>query len=104
MIYKLVSRAYDLAGMPISYAQKEDKTCFVIMPFAAPFRDYYFALYAPALRLAGYEPIRAWEGVSNERYLRMLFELIHRCGAALADLSVPRGYVYRTRTSFMKSE
>lgn len=91
LIHELVSRAYDLAGMPVRYAQKEDKTCFVIMPFAEPFRDYYSVLYAPALRLAGYEPLRAWEGVTNERYLRMLFELIHRCGVGLADLSAPRG-------------
>jgi hypothetical protein len=91
LIHELVSRAYDLAGMPIRYAQKEDKTRFVIMPFTEPFRDYYSLLYAPALRLAGYEPLRAWEGVTNERYLRMLFELVHRCGAGLADLSAPKG-------------
>lgn len=91
LIHELVSRAYDLAGVPVRYAQKEDKTCFVIMPFTEPFRDYYSVLYSPALRLAGYEPLRAWEGVTNERYLRMLFELIHRCGAGLADLSAPRG-------------
>jgi hypothetical protein len=91
LIHELVSRAYDLAGMPVRYAQREDTTCFVIMPFTEPFPDYYDQLYAPALRLAGYEPLRAWEGVTNERYLQMLFELIHRCGAALADLSAPKG-------------
>lgn len=91
LIHEMVSRAYDIAGMPVRCAQKEEKTCFVIMPFAKPFRDYYRALYAPALRRAGYEPLRAWEGVTNERYLRMLFELIHRCGAGLADLSAPEG-------------
>jgi hypothetical protein len=91
LIEELVSRAYDLAGMPIRYAGKEDRTCLVIMPFSTPFRDYYSAFYAPALRLAGYEPLRAWEGVTNERYLRMLFELVHSCGAGLADLSAPKG-------------
>ena len=91
LIHELVSRAYDIAGMPVRYARKEERTCFVIMPFAQPFHDYYGVLYAPALRLAGYEPLRAWEGVTNERYLRMLFELIHRCGAGLADLSPPEG-------------
>jgi hypothetical protein len=91
LIQELVSRAYDLAGMPIRYASKEERACLVIMPFKKPFRDYYSVLYAPALRMAGYDPVRAWEGVTNERYLRMLFELIHRCGAGLADLSAPKG-------------
>jgi hypothetical protein len=91
LIHELVSRAYGIAGMPVRYAQKEERTCFVVMPFAKPFHDYYTVLYAPALRLAGYEPLRAWEGVTNERYLRMLFELFRQCGAALADLSAPQG-------------
>lgn len=91
LIHELVSRAYDLGGMPIAYAQKEEKTCLVIMPFAEPFRGYYSSLYAPALRLAGYQPVRAWEGVSNERYLRLLMELIHSCGASLADISPQSG-------------
>jgi len=91
LIHELMSRAYDIARMPIQHAQKEDRTCFVIMPFTNPFRDYYSVLYAPALRLAGYVPVRAWEGVTNERYIPMLFELIHRCGASLADLSAQKG-------------
>lgn len=37
--------------MPVRYTQKEERTCFVVMPFAKPFHDYYGVLYAPALRL-----------------------------------------------------
>jgi len=91
LIMELMSRAYEFAGMPVMFAPKEDKTCFVIMPFAKPFRDYYSVFYCPLLRFAGYEPIRGWEGVTNERYIRMIFALIHRCGACLADLTAPKG-------------
>jgi hypothetical protein len=89
LIAELMTRAYGLAGMPVMLAPKQKTSCFVIMPFANPFRGYYSFLYQPALRLAGYEAIRAWEGVTNEWYLRMIFALIHRCGAALADVTAP---------------
>jgi hypothetical protein len=91
LIAELLSRAYDLAALAVMTAPKEERTCFVIMPFSSPFRDYYRLFYRKSLKLAGYESIRAWEGLTNEHYLQMIYMLLHKCGAALADLTPPAG-------------
>jgi len=87
LIAEIVSRAYDLVSICLIDLPKQPGSCFVIMPFASPFREQYASFYRPALRLAGYEAIRAWEGVTNEHYLHMLIGLLDHCSAALADLS-----------------
>ena len=91
LIAELLGRAFELAAVCLLSVAKDPRTCFVIMPFAQPFRDYYRTFYRRSLNLAGYESIRAWEGVTNERYLSMVLMLLQKCGAALADLSAPEG-------------
>jgi hypothetical protein len=90
LIAELMSRAYDLVAVSMLGLQKEESTCFVIMPFARPFSDYYPVFYRRSLELAGYRVLRAWEGLTNEHYLQMIHMLLHRCGAALADVSPDR--------------
>jgi hypothetical protein len=41
LIAGLMSRAYDLVAISMLNVGKEQSTCFVIMPFAPPFRDAY---------------------------------------------------------------
>ena len=90
LIAELMSRAYDLVAISMLGLQKEESTCFVIMPFARPYSDYYPIFYRRSLELAGYRALRAWEGLTNEHYMQMIYMLLHRCGAALADVSPDR--------------
>jgi hypothetical protein len=86
-VYELVSNCYEILTIALIGAPKDERACFVIMPFGRPFPSYYARLYRPALRRAGYRPIRAWVGVTDERYLIMVQVLMSLCGAALADVS-----------------
>lgn len=88
---ELVSRFYRLAVMSLWPLSKQERVCFVIMPFGLPFRDYYFTFYRPSLEAAGYRCLRAWVGLTNEHYLTLLAVLISRCSAALADVSADVG-------------
>jgi hypothetical protein len=86
-VYELFSTCYEILTLLLLPGRKDERTCFVIMPFSEPFPTYYAEFYRPALRQAGYQPVRAWEGISDERYLFMLQVLMSFCGAALADVS-----------------
>lgn len=76
-------------------AQKpEKKTCFVIMPFSDPegyepghFRSIYKYTFEPAIRAAGYDPLRIDDNsVSNLIHGKMMNELIS-APMVLCDLS-----------------
>ena len=72
----------------------EKKTCFVIMPFSDPegyerghFRSIYEYTFVPAIRAAGYEPLRIDDNsVSNLIHGKMMNELIN-APMVLCDLS-----------------
>lgn len=72
----------------------EKKTCFVIMPFSDPegyerghFRSIYEYTFVPAIRAAGYEPLRIDDNsVSNLIHGKMMDELINAT-MVLCDLS-----------------
>lgn len=74
--------------------QPEKKTCFVIMPFSDPegyecghFRNIYEYTFAPAIRAAGYEPLRIDDNiVSSLIHGKMMNELIN-APMVLCDLS-----------------
>jgi len=84
---EFIGRYYRIAQIAIWPLRKQPGVGFVIMPFGDTFRDYYFRFYRVILQQAGYASIRAWVGVSNESYLRLLATLISRCSVALADVS-----------------
>ena len=86
-VHQLVSDCYEILTIAVIGAQKDPTACFVIMPFARPFPSYYARLYRPALRRAGYRPVRAWVGISDEKYVFMVQVLMSLCGSALADVS-----------------
>lgn len=84
--------------MPVKVAEKRDEkkqnTCFVIMPFSDPegyepghFRNVYEHTFAPAIREAGYEPLRIDDNiVSSLIHGKMMNELIS-APMVLCDLS-----------------
>jgi hypothetical protein len=62
-------------------------TCFVMMPFGAWFDRYYQEIYVPAIKEAGFEPIRADELFSTGSVVEQIWDQIEKSKLLLADLS-----------------
>lgn len=62
-------------------------TCFVMMPFGAWFDQYYQEIYMPAIKEAGFEPVRADELFSTGSVVEQIWEQIEKAKLILADLS-----------------
>ncbi len=71
---------------PISTREFLD-SCFVLMPFGDWFDKYYQDLYAPAIKDAGYEPIRADSLFSSGSVIEQVWEQIVKAKVLLADLT-----------------
>lgn len=66
----------------------EPSTCFVSFPLSpVKFVSRYDSFYAPAVRQAGYVPLRAWGELTSELYAFLMIDVLSKCGTALADLS-----------------
>jgi hypothetical protein len=62
-------------------------TCFVMMPFGAWFDRYYQEIYIPAIKEAGFEPVRADELFTTGSVVEQIWEQIEKAKLLLADLS-----------------
>ena len=62
-------------------------TCFVMMPFGEWFDRYYQDIYAPAIKEAGFEPIRADELFTTGSVVEQIWEQIEKAELLLADLT-----------------
>jgi len=71
-------------------------TCFVMMPFGYWFDRYYKEIYVPAIKEAGFEPVRADELFTTGSVVEQVWEQIEKAKLLLADL-----YLARTLTYFM---
>jgi hypothetical protein len=69
-------------------------TCFVMMPFGAWFDRYYQDIYAPAIKEAGFEPIRADELFTTGSVVEQIWEQIQKAKVLLADLSGKNANVF----------
>lgn len=63
------------------------ETCFVMMPFGTWFDKYYQEIYIPAIREAGFEPVRADELFTTGSVVEQIWEEIVKAKILLADLS-----------------
>jgi hypothetical protein len=63
------------------------ETCFVMMPFGEWFDRYYKEIYIPAIRDAGFEPVRADELFTTGSVVEQIWEEITKAKLLLADLS-----------------
>ena len=63
------------------------ETCFVMMPFGEWFDRYYQEIYVPAIRDAGFEPVRADELFTTGSVVEQIWEEIVKAKLLLADLS-----------------
>lgn len=62
-------------------------TCFVMMPFGQWFDRYYQEIYAPAIKEAGFEAVRADELFTTGSVMEQIWEQIEKASILLADLS-----------------
>lgn len=62
-------------------------TCFVMMPFGQWFDRYYQEIYVPAIKEAGFEPVRADELFTTGSVVEQIWEQIEKSKLLLADLS-----------------
>jgi hypothetical protein len=62
-------------------------TCFVMMPFGQWFDRYYQEIYIPAIKDAGFEPVRADELFSSGSVVEQIWEQIEKAKVLLADLT-----------------
>lgn len=62
-------------------------TCFVMMPFGLWYDLYYKEVYVPAIKEAGFEPVRADELFSSGSVVEQIWEQIDKAKVLLADLT-----------------
>jgi len=62
-------------------------TCFVMMPFGEWFDRYYQEIYAPAIKEAGFEPVRADELFTTGSVVEQVWEQVQKSRVLLADLT-----------------
>ncbi|MBM3319243.1 MAG: hypothetical protein FJY73_01005 [Candidatus Eisenbacteria bacterium] len=79
---------------------KEDRvrrfldSCFVMMPFGEWFDKYYQQIYVPAIRAAGFEPVRADELFNTGTVVEQIWEQIGKSTVLLADLTGKNANVF----------
>jgi len=69
-------------------------TYFVMMPFGAWFDRYYQEIYVPAIKEAGFEPVRADELFRTGSVMEQIWEQIGKAKLLLADLSDKNANVF----------
>ena len=62
-------------------------TCFVMMPFGQWYDLYYKEIYVPAIKEAGFEPVRADEIFSSGSVVEQVWEQVDKAKVLLADLT-----------------
>ena len=66
---------------------EESDTCFVALPFKAPYEERYLNFYRLVARRMKWRSIRAWGGLGQEEHQELLLALIAKSGTLLADVS-----------------
>jgi hypothetical protein len=69
-------------------------TCFVMMPFGEWFDRYYQEIYVPAIREAGFEPVRADELFTTGSVVEQVWDQIVKAKLLLADLTGKNANVF----------
>jgi len=62
-------------------------SCFVMMPFGGWFDRYYQDIYSPAIKAAGFEPMRSDELFTTGSVVEQIWEQIGKSTVMFADLS-----------------
>lgn len=62
-------------------------TCFMMMPFGGHYDTYYREVYAPAIKDAGFEPVRADEIFQTGTVMEQIWTQLEKCFVVLAELT-----------------
>lgn len=69
-------------------------TCFMMMPFGEWFDKYYQVIYVPAIKEAGFEPIRADELFTTGSVVEQIWEQIVKSKVLIAELTDKNANVF----------
>lgn len=69
-------------------------TCFVMMPFGEWYNKYYKEIYIPAIKDAGFEPVRADELFHTGSVVEQIWEQITKSKILLAELTGKNANVF----------
>jgi hypothetical protein len=69
-------------------------TCFVLMPFGSKFDTYYKGVFMPAIKEAGFEPLRADDLFGSGMVIEQIWEQIKKAKVLLAELSGKNANVF----------
>ncbi len=94
--------AYDETGKNKAVPRTKDNerirefldTCFVMMPFGEWFNRYYQEIYIPAIREAGFEPVRGDELFTTGSVVEQIWEQVTKSPVLLADLTGKNANVF----------
>lgn len=82
-----LSKYESIASKDIVSTREFLDSCFVLMPFGDWFDKYYLEIYVPAIKEAGYEPMRADSLFSTGSVMEQIWEQINKAKVLLADLT-----------------
>jgi hypothetical protein len=69
-------------------------SCFVMMPFGGWFDRYYQEVYVPAIKAAGFEPVRSDELFTTGSVVEQIWDQVSRSTVLFADLSNKNANVF----------
>lgn len=69
-------------------------TCFVLMPFGGWYDRYYEEIYKPAIRDAGFEPVRADDLFHTGSVMEQIWEQVLKAKVLLAELTAKNANVF----------
>lgn len=93
LIDQFLSPAMRLLRDAISALPSDEHTCFIAMPFKAPYASYFASFYRPFANALDCTALRMWGGLSGEDYVDLMLAIMGRCGTVIADLSDANGNV-----------
>ena len=80
--------------IPTSEAREFLDTCFVLMPFGGWYDRYYDEIYKPAIKDAGFEPVRADDLFHTGSVMEQIWQQVKKAGVLLAELTGKNANVF----------
>lgn len=65
----------------------KSKTCFILMPFSAPFNEYYERIYKPAIEETGFRSLRVDDISAPRPFIEDIVDLIRNSDVILAEIT-----------------
>ena len=88
------ARAFGTAETKDTGVRQFLDTCFMLMPFGGWFDRYYEEIYKPAIRDAGFEPVRADDLFHTGSVVEQIWEQVKKAKILLAELTGKNANVF----------